>query len=363
MMNIAGMRINFGKMQSNVSIVTAQSAVIPGSELTGERLTRDLKQPMRAKRLENYFINVLCTFGAYYLSWVPALRSIRLRSFHVAGMTALVLLMALPALAASKKAPQLPTEKPQHYELNYQIYGGGMHAIDAAVNIDINKRTYQGELRAETRGTIGDLFPWNNQVTANGLLKGRNLQPAYHHSANSWFGKARSVTLSYNPDGSFKQIETTPTPAQDKRDPVAPELTTGTVDILSGALTFLQRTSLGESCNQKIPIFDGRRRFNLVITEVGYEDLQPNHYGFYSGRAKVCDLSLERVAGFWKQNQAAWTEDGDARLRLTFWLAQLEPGGKFVPVKARSYGEFGTAFAHLYTAKVNGTFFAPPAND
>ncbi len=283
--------------------------------------------------------------------------------FWFLALLAGFLSLASPASAVIRHASDAPAEREQHYSLDYQIYGGGIHAIDATVKIDIQpNRIYQGQVDAETRGTMADLFPWHNHILSNGLLKARNLQPVYHYSANDWFGKHRSVEIRYQ-NGDVQKIETVPTAAQDARDQVTAEQSKGTVDIITGALTFLQRVSLGESCNQKILIFDGRRVFNLVISDQGSETIAPSKYNIYSGTTKVCDLSLERVAGFWRKSQAAWTEDGDAKLRLTFWLAQLEPGGKYVPVKARSYGEFGTAFAHLHNATVNGSVIAPPKED
>jgi len=117
--------------------------------------------------------------------------------------------------------------------------------------------------------------------------------------------------------------------------------------LMSAALTLLQRVTQGESCDQTIAVYDGRRRFNLKFYEIQFERLPVSRIGIFRGAARRCDMTIERVAGFWKKYQTEWTEDGDAKMKLSFWLAPLTPGGPEIPVLARTYGDFGTVFIHL----------------
>jgi len=254
------------------------------------------------------------------------------------------LAFAVPALAA-----KLPEPKPITADVaaHYEVYGGGLHLLDADLNIKVDPKKYDARLTARTRGTIGDLFPWWDDVHSSGNVRMHEMQTMQHVSANSWLGKERSVTLIYDGKGGFLKKVVAPAPGEENRDEVAPELTQNTMDLMSAALTLLQRVTQGESCNQTIAVYDGRRRFNLKFYEIQFERLPVSRIGIFRGAARRCDMTIERVAGFWKKYQTEWTEDGDAKLKLSFWLATIAPGGPEIPVLARTYGDFGTVFIHL----------------
>lgn len=270
----------------------------------------------------------------------------------------LLCLAPWPAEPATRKpeAVQPPPPPPvtADVQAKYEIYGGGLHVIDAELAIKVDPTKYDARLTARTRGTIGDLFPWWSDVHSSGNVRAREMQPMEHVSENSWMGDRRSVTLIYDGKGGFKNRTTDPAPQQEDREEVAPELTKNTMDLMSAALTLLQRVAQGESCNQTIAVYDGRRRFNLKFYEVQFEKLPETRYGIYHGGARRCDMQIERVAGFWKKYQTAWTEDGDAHMLLSFWLAQIKPGGPEIPVRARTYGDFGTVFVHLTGGTMDG---------
>lgn len=261
-----------------------------------------------------------------------------------------LLSLALPAAAARLKKVSPPVKAnpiQTDVQAHYVIYGGGLHLIDAELDINVDPKNYHGHLTARTRGTIGKIFPWSNDVQSSGNVRDRLMQPLEHISANSWMGTPRSVTLEYDGKGGFIKKLTSPAPKEENREEVAPALTQDTIDVMSAALTLLQRVTQGESCNQTIAVYDGRRRFNLKFYEVQFEKLPESSIGIYHGAARRCDMTIERVAGFWKKYQTEWTEDGDAQMKVSFWLAPLKPGGPQVPVRARTYGDFGTVFVHL----------------
>lgn len=267
---------------------------------------------------------------------------------HTATLLVLISLAA-PAWAAEKAKP-IQTD----VDADYAIYGGGMRLIDAELKIDVDPKKYNSQLTARTVGLIGSLFEWWDNITSKGNVESHSLQPIEHISENSWLGTRRSVTLIYDGKGGFVKKETFPAPAAENREEVADELTQNTQDLMSAALTLLQRVSQGQDCNQTIAVYDGRRRFNLKFIEAAKENLSEIKYGIYSGPARRCEMTIERVAGYWKKYQTEWTEDGDAQMRLTFWLAPIKAGGPEVPVRARTYGEFGSVFVHLTGGTMDG---------
>jgi hypothetical protein len=262
-----------------------------------------------------------------------------------------VALFAAPAWAAKAPTPP-PIAADVHAQ--YEVYGGGLHLLDANLDIKVNAKKYDARLRANTRGTIGYLFPWWDDVHSSGNVRAHEMQTMEHVSSNSWLGTQHSVTLIYDGKGGFTKKIVVPAPAEENREEVAPELTRNTMDLMSAALTLLQRVTQGDSCNQTIAVYDGRRRFNLKFNEIQFERLPTSSIGIYHGAARRCDMTIERVAGFWKEYQTKWTEDGDAKMKLSFWLAPITPNGPQIPVLARTYGDFGTVFIHLTGGTADG---------
>ncbi len=150
----------------------------------------------------------------------------------------------------------------------------------------------------------------------------------------------------------LKPVDTSPDPAE-----TAPEMTAGAVDIMSATMTMMLRLAQGERCDQSLTVYDGKRRFNLVFSEIQFEKFPKSDYGFYEGGGRRCDMSMETLAGKWRKNQFSWVTDPKGKMMLSIWLAPLTPGGVAVPVRARTYGEFGTVFIHLHNAVYNGQTF------
>lgn len=263
----------------------------------------------------------------------------------------LACLLAVPAFAAEEAARSPVTT---NMNAHYAVYGGGMQLIESELKINVDEKNYDAQLTARTMGVIGKIFKWWNDVSSTGNVEPRKMQSTQHISENSWMGKRRSVTLIYDGKGSFLKKETDPAPAEENREEVAEALTRDTQDLMSAALTLLQRVTLGESCDQSIAVYDGRRRFNLNFHEIGTEKLPKTRYSAFQGNALRCEMTIERVAGYWKKYQTEWTEDGDAQMRVVFWLAALRPGGPVVPVRATSSGDFGTAVVHLTGGTMDG---------
>jgi hypothetical protein len=107
----------------------------------------------------------------------------------------------------------------------------------------------------------------------------------------------------------------------------------------------------GGACGGTIPVYDGRRRFDVRLKPEGTQDLAPNKLSGYAGPASACRLTFRNVAGgrtpertmFWRQVDAA----GDAGFPTLVHLAPVSPGGEMMPVRVEVDSPFGWAIVHL----------------
>jgi len=242
--------------------------------------------------------------------------------------------------------------EPKKLGLRYDVYAGGLKALNADLELDLTKEAYDIGLKAETDGFIGSMFPWEAQYKTSGHSEDGVLIPSVSTSSSSWRKSVKITEMQYDPKGNLlktvtQQGEKTTVNTEPKKD-----LAKDAVDMLTGALLMMQNAKNTEKCEGSFPVFDGKRRFNINLTDDGRENLPKSEYSKFSGDALRCTLKVEPVAGFKpKDKERGWMavqSHTEARKKLpTIWFARLEENGPVVPVRMEISSEYGAVVAHL----------------
>lgn len=237
-------------------------------------------------------------------------------------------------------------------KMQYDVYAGGIHALQANLNIDLsNQDKYDLELVAKTYGLLGKLAPWEGVFATHGWSSEAAYKPKLHTATTTWRKEAEVKKYHYNKDGSFKEFSI----KDDKKDgspkKVDDELTQGTSDVLTATLNTMQAVSQGQECSGKTDIFDGKRRYTLVFKQQKEVTLEASRWNVYAGPAVECTVEVVPVAGKWYEKPRGWMsiqEQGRERGKIpTVWLAQISEGQPAVPVKVRVKTSYGTLFMHM----------------
>ncbi len=264
-------------------------------------------------------------------------------------LACLVAAVAMQAAAGSALADD-PQPKPA-VGLDYRIFIGGLQALAATVTIASDPSRYDVEIKARTAGAIGRIFPWTIDIGSKGNVTGDALQPVEHAQTSNFQGKLRSVTLDYDGHGGFLDRKVVPDAHEDQRDEVPPDKTRDTLDIVSAVLAGLRNVDRTGSCATRVPVFDGRRRFDLVYSDDGHETIEPSDVEAYSGDALRCAVKVEPVAGFWRKNQKKfWSRrvDGeDQVIPIAVYIARVGAAKVEVPVRIESTSPFGPLVLNL----------------
>jgi hypothetical protein len=230
----------------------------------------------------------------------------------------------------------------------YSIYAGGLHAVDAQLEIDTHKGRYDIMLQAATRGFLSKLVPWRGTFETHGW-SGIN-RPQTHKSATVDSDGETIKEYRYTKDGGFKDLTVTEN-GKGKIRKTEPELSRGTIDTLTAAMKVLQDVAQGKKCEGQSDIFDGRRRFTQVFHPAADDEIEATSYNAYAGPALVCVVEVIPKGGAWHKKPRGWMsiqEQGRKAGALpTLWVAQLEKGGPAVPVKLQIKTSYGTLMMHL----------------
>jgi hypothetical protein len=241
----------------------------------------------------------------------------------------------------------------------YEVYTGGLHAVQAQLDIDYRKPgRYDIVLDAHTRGFLGKLVPWQGTFETHGWDKGEELKPELHKSTAIWQNEPDIKEYLYGADGSFKSLKSTDDKVKDHIEDVPDELTQGTIDAMTAALLVMEKIAVDGKCEGESEVFDGKRRFKQVFVHQAAPYLQASRYNVYSGDSVECTVEVVPVAGEWHSKPRGWMsiqEQGRAKGTMpTVWFARLEENGPAVPVKIRVKTDYGTLFMHLAEYRAAG---------
>lgn len=238
--------------------------------------------------------------------------------------------------------------------MTYNVYAGGIHALNAELDIDLTKKgRFSVELFAKTYGLLGSLAPWFGTFETHGWFdkKNREARPELHKSETTWKDELEVKEYKYNKDGSFKGYSVTDEHSDNEPREVEDKLTDQTTDILSATLEMMAQIAAGQECQGKSEIFDGKRRYRLIFDHKKTIDLEKSRYNIYEGSAVECTVRVEPVAGRWHKKPRGWfaiQEQGKKKGSMpTIWLASVSEGEPAVPVKVRAKTQYGTFFLHL----------------
>lgn len=256
-------------------------------------------------------------------------------------------------LAAGLSLPLLPMGAPaamaEPLKATYRVFVGGVTALDVDATLEVSGDRYRIAVSAVTGGAIGRLFTWKTESQSDGRRLGEDLRPASHRQSSQFRGEPRTVTLTYGPQGDVSAA-VTPPPETDDREPVPPALQRGTLDPLSAVLDLLFAVGASQHCDRSLPVFDGRRRYDMMFTEVGRRIVDPSRYSIFSGVAQQCRVSYRPVAGYAKSGPTGrfWQRSNPAdRPPVDLWLAPVASGYPPLPVRLETDSDFGSVVVHL----------------
>ncbi|MGB9154668.1 MAG: DUF3108 domain-containing protein [Alphaproteobacteria bacterium] len=250
---------------------------------------------------------------------------------------------------AAKTTPQLLPALPPLYT-TYDVYVGGIHLVAAQVWFQEEGNTFHAVVKAGTHGIWGKIIPWNTILDAHGRIKGEQLLPQEFYTRDEWGHKPKITMLHFNGKGNVVP-EFIPPNTDQNREIVTPEQKLHSLDPITALLQMLAHVAVDKSCAVPVPIFDGKRRFDITGKDAGEGATVGDEYGVYSGPARLCDADFKMISGEWKDREHAhfWqkTETESGRDPFHIWLASPAPGLPEMPVRLETGSIAGLVVIHL----------------
>jgi Protein of unknown function (DUF3108) len=252
-----------------------------------------------------------------------------------------------PPIDAARAESALVT--PGRVTAIYHVTLGSFNLGDFRLTTTFHGEDY--EMRGEGRFSVlqGLIYEWRGVTAGKGRVTSAGPEPemyAFSYSDSAKEGERLRLTFS---DGNVTDVTIVPRDRPIPNTiPVTPEQLEDVLDPMSGA--FLSAKSDNPNgdlnvCNHTVPVFDGRQRFDLVVTPKRAVTIKRTTPTGYGGPAVICKVKFIPIAGYHPANPAvqlmAQTNEIEA------WLVPLRGTNMYVPYRIvlPTLAGYGTAEA------------------
>ena len=212
------------------------------------------------------------------------------RPLAIASLLALGWSIAGGAQALAAEAAW-PASVAAHYKLAF----GGFDVGGFDFKSQSDGKAYTTTGTASVSALFG-AFKWSGEMNAKGALNPDAAQPSGYQLDFKTKSKGGSVALKFD-KGAVNAIALVPNkPPSPEAVPVKPDNLKSVFDPLTSILA-LTHAGPGDPCNKTIPIFDGKARFDLVLSRKGQEPLTEKKNSGQPAQLVVCRVKYVPIAG------------------------------------------------------------------
>lgn len=234
--------------------------------------------------------------------------------------------------------------------LDYAVYVGGWETIKLSFDTSLRPEGYHVKTALDGQGVLNWWFDWKMSAYSEGRLADGKLIPVRAGADSQWNGKSRRTRLSY-PASGLPVVQITPPAKDDDRDPVPDALQAGARDLSGAVLTLLSGIGRENGCNLREPVFDGRRRYDLVMAQLDRVRMAASDYSPFAGDAYKCSLKVHPIAGYKrnKEKRRKWRKSDTS----TVWVGKVFDTIPPVPVRMQLDTVMGALIVHLVKANLH----------
>jgi hypothetical protein len=228
----------------------------------------------------------------------------------------------------------------------YQISWLGTHIGDFRIKSSITTRQYSLQANAELSVFFGT-FSWQGVTTSSGLMTANGPVPQNYTFKYATSDKRESVELRFQKRMVQDILVNPPQFPGSRNVPITAAHLQNVLDPLSAIVLLSQaRSNRGEPCNKRLPIFDGKIRYDLVLSPKGTRNVGTS--GKLRGTAYVCSVRFVPIAGH-KMGKQGDNDVAAGNTGIEVWLVPVPEAGLIVPYYVHVPTPAGTA--SMVTAK------------
>lgn len=200
--------------------------------------------------------------------------------------------------------------------------------------------TFRGNdyaMRGEGRFKVleGLIYEWRGVTASYGRVTDTGPEPtmyAFNYADSAKMGERLRITF----DGrAVTDVSISPRNRPLPRTiPVTKEQLEGVLDPMSGAFLSAQSENPNGDlavCDKTLPVFDGRQRYDLVVSPKRMVTVKRTTPGGYGGPAVICAVKFIPIAGYQPDNPAIRLMQQSNEIEV--WLIPVRASNRYVPYR------------------------------
>jgi len=261
-------------------------------------------------------------------AWVVIMRA-------VAQVVAVLALVGLVTTARPASAETWPAVVRAVYDVNFNGFNVGTFEFESQAE----QESYTLIGNAKLSILLG-AFTWDGLTRSFGLITDEAApKPAAFSFDFKSSMKSGSTRMEFA-HGEVTDIKNLPlTPPKGDIIPVREQHLKGVLDPLS-AIMAVSRGSTASPCERRVPIFDGKERFDLVLSPKGETKITEQQPSGQPGMAHVCRVRYLPIAGHKVDSDTKYMAANDA---IEVMLRPIPSANVFVPYQVTIPTMAGTA--------------------
>lgn len=266
-------------------------------------------------------------------------RSSRLRLAAISVLATLGLIGPVSTTEAGEQ--RWPSHVTANYDISFNGFGLGQFVFKA----DVRPGHYQLSGDAEISALFG-FVNWHGVTQTSGRLGGSRTVPSSYSFDFRSSDKAGSVRMAFSKERIVSIAANPLPPASPEFVPVDRSHLTGVLDPLTAVMA-MTRPGTSNPCNQRLKIFDGIQRFDLVTVPNGTEQLKANSGA--TSVLQVCEMRYLPISGY---DRGGETPSLARNLRIRISLRQVPEAGLFIPHEIKIPTALGSIVLALEKAEI-----------
>jgi hypothetical protein len=218
--------------------------------------------------------------------------------------------LSLAAMLASPGATAAAEAWPANVRAVYDINFNGFNVGTFEFESQAEQQSYTLLANARLSVLLG-AFTWDGAIRSFGLISKQDPKPASFTFDFKSSLRAGSTKLGFSNGAVTNIAHLPPEPIKPDVIPLREQHLKGVIDPLS-AIMVLSRGSSANPCDRRIPIFDGKERFDLLFSYKGEMRVVEQAPSGQPGVAHVCRVKYLPIAGHKVDTETSFMAANDA---------------------------------------------------
>jgi hypothetical protein len=193
---------------------------------------------------------------------------------------------------------------------------------------------YSADTHLQAAGLAALFTDFDIRAQVSGSVETAGPRPSTYSHVERTGSKVRAVDVSFEDNVAASSAEPpfgsmgVPAASRDQRR--------GVIDPMSAVFLLSSNTAPDQPvCSGRIPVFDGKARYDLRLEHSGREQIRT---AAWRGEAIICQVWYEPIAGYDPEDYPSAEE---LTHPLTIWLAPFDAGRLHIPVRIHTRAGFG----------------------